>query len=293
MTTSAVTPSMRATSGFFIVVALLFVVQVLLGIVTAHYAVEGQGLYGLPLSELFPYSVTRTWHTQLAVLWIATAWLGTGLYVAPLLGGREPKLQAAGVWFLLVSLVVIVAGSFAGEWLAINRLIGDAARNFWFGHQGYEYVDLGRFWQIYLFVGLLLWVALVVRGLWPALAAAAEPLAAVPGRRRHRRDRSPVRRGAALRPQHAYLDHGVLALVGRSPVGRRRVRSLRDRDRVRAARAHGPRARVRSRPRPCSSRRSSSSAAACSARFITCIGAARRSASSRSAACSRRSRSCR
>ncbi|HXS81045.1 MAG TPA: nitric-oxide reductase large subunit [Gammaproteobacteria bacterium] len=167
----AVTPSMRATSWYFMIVTLLFAAQVVLGVVTAHYAVEGQGLYGLPLSEYFPYSVTRTWHTQLAVLWIAAAWLATGLYVAPMLGGREPKLQAAGVWFLLVSLVVIVAGSFAGEWLAINRLIGDAARNFWFGHQGYEYVDLGRFWQIYLFVGLLLWVVLVLRGLKPALSS--------------------------------------------------------------------------------------------------------------------------
>jgi nitric oxide reductase subunit B len=169
MTAVIVTPSMRATSWYFVVVAALFAAQVLLGIVTAHYAVEGQGLYGLPLSDLFPYSVTRTWHTQLAVLWIATAWLGTGLYVAPLLGGREPKFQAAGAWFLLASLVVIVVGSFAGEWLAINRLMPDAVRNFWFGHQGYEYVDLGRFWQIYLFVGLLLWVALVLRGLWPAI----------------------------------------------------------------------------------------------------------------------------
>ncbi|HUL81439.1 MAG TPA: nitric-oxide reductase large subunit [Gammaproteobacteria bacterium] len=169
MATTAVTPSMRATSAFFIVVALLFLAQVLLGIITAHYAVEGQGLYGLPLSAWFPYSVTRTWHTQLAVLWIATAWLGTGLYVAPLLGGREPRLQTAGVWFLLASLVVIVAGSFTGEWLAINRKITDAVSNFWLGHQGYEYVDLGRFWQIYLFIGLLLWVVLVLRGLWPAL----------------------------------------------------------------------------------------------------------------------------
>ncbi len=169
MNAATVTPSMRVTSGYFAVVTLLFVAQVLLGIVTAHYAVEGQGLYGLPLSDLFPYSVTRTWHTQLAVLWIATAWLGTGLYVAPLLGGREPRFQAVGAWFLLGSLVVIVAGSFAGEWLAINRMIADATRNFWFGHQGYEYVDLGRFWQIYLFVGLLLWVGLVLRGVWPAL----------------------------------------------------------------------------------------------------------------------------
>lgn len=164
-----VTSSMRATRWYFLVVAALFVAQVGLGIVTAHYAVEGQGLYGLPLSEYFPYSVTRTWHTQLAVLWIAVAWLATGLYVAPLLGGREPKFQAAGVWFLLLSLVTIVVGSFAGEWLAINRMINDLAQNFWFGHQGYEYLDLGRFWQIYLFVGLLLWVVLVLRGIWPAL----------------------------------------------------------------------------------------------------------------------------
>jgi nitric oxide reductase subunit B len=37
--------------------------------------------------------------------------------------------------------------------------------NFWFGHQGYEYIDLGRFWQIYLFIGLLLWVVLLLRAL--------------------------------------------------------------------------------------------------------------------------------
>jgi len=168
MNAITITPSMRVTAWYFMVVTALFVTQVVLGIVTAHYAVEGQSLYGLPLSEYFPYAVTRTWHTQLAVLWIAAAWLATGLYVAPLLGGREPKFQLIGVWFLLISLVVIVVGSFAGEWLAINRMIENLTVNFWFGHQGYEYVDLGRFWQIYLFIGLLLWVVLVLRGLWPA-----------------------------------------------------------------------------------------------------------------------------
>lgn len=164
-----VTPSMRTTGWYFMVVVAMFLAQVVLGVVTAHYAVEGQGLYGLPLSEYFPYSVTRTWHTQLAVLWIAAAWLATGLYIAPLLGGRDPKFQNAGVWFLFISLLLIVVGSFAGEWLAINRVIIDLTQNFWFGHQGYEYLDLGRFWQIYLFVGLLLWVFLVLRALWPAL----------------------------------------------------------------------------------------------------------------------------
>ncbi|WP_158970978.1 nitric-oxide reductase large subunit [Paraglaciecola sp. L3A3] len=164
-----VTPSMRATAKYFWVVCAMFLAQVLLGIVTAHYAVEGQGLYGLPFAEYFPYSVTRTWHTQLAVLWIATAWLATGLYVAPMLSGKDPKFQLFGVNFLFISLLIIVIGSFAGQWAAVHRFFDDLTMNFWFGHQGYEYVDLGRFWQIYLTIGLFLWVGLVVRGLWPVL----------------------------------------------------------------------------------------------------------------------------
>lgn len=169
MDSDKITPSMRATGKYFWVVIALFVSQVLLGIVTAHYQVEGQGLYGLPFAEMLPYSVTRTWHTQLAVLWIATAWLGAGLYVAPLLSGHEPRFQRFGVNFLFFSLLIIVVGAFAGQWAAINGFIQNFTTNFWFGHQGYEYTDIGRFWQIYLFIGLLLWVVLVLRALWPLL----------------------------------------------------------------------------------------------------------------------------
>src|SRR4029079_14601596 len=133
------TPSMKATQKYFWVVIALFLTQILLGATTAHFQVEGREAYGFALANILPYSLTRTWHTQLAVLWIATAWLGTGLFVAPLLGRRAPKLPDARDWLLLVSLVVIVVGSFAGEWLAIKRLIPDVVRNFWFGHQGYEY----------------------------------------------------------------------------------------------------------------------------------------------------------
>lgn len=168
--TAVITPSMRATAKYFWLVCALFLAQVLLGIITAHYAIEGQGLYGLPFVDYLPYSVTRTWHTQLAVLWIATAWLATGLYVAPLLAGKDPKFQLFGVNFLFISLLVIVVGSFAGQWAAVHRFFDDLTTNFWFGHQGYEYVDLGRFWQIYLVIGLLLWAGLVLRALQPVLA---------------------------------------------------------------------------------------------------------------------------
>lgn len=169
MAAATITPSMRATAKYFWVVTALFGVQILLGILTAHYQVEGQGLYGLPFVDYLPYAVSRTWHTQLAVLWIATSWLATGLYVAPLLSGHEPKFQRFGVNFLFISLLVIVIGSFAGQWLAVHGFFTDSTKNFWFGHQGYEYVDLGRFWQIYLFVGLLLWVGLILRALLPLL----------------------------------------------------------------------------------------------------------------------------
>ena len=92
-----ITPSMRATAKYFWVVLALFLVQILLGAMTAHYQVEGQVAYGFNLSNILPYSITRTWHTQLAVLWIAVAWLGTGLYIAPALSGHEPKFQRLGV----------------------------------------------------------------------------------------------------------------------------------------------------------------------------------------------------
>ena len=111
---TAVSPSMRATAKYFWLVSILFCVQVLLGMVTAHYTVEGQGIYGLPFTEYFPYSMTRTWHAQLPALWIATGWLATGLYVAPMLFVRDPKSQAFGMNFLFVSLIIIVAGSFIG-----------------------------------------------------------------------------------------------------------------------------------------------------------------------------------
>ena len=82
------------------------------------------------------------------------------------------KFQRLGVNFLFVCLLVIVVGSFAGQWFAVMQKLG-LANNFWFGHQGWEYVDLGRFWQSFLFVGLLLWLALVGRALWPALRGPA------------------------------------------------------------------------------------------------------------------------
>ncbi|MCU0553051.1 MAG: cbb3-type cytochrome c oxidase subunit I, partial [Leptolyngbya sp. Prado105] len=77
------TASQKVTTLFFGVAMALFLVQIGMGMVTAHYAVEGDGFYGVPLDRFLPYAASRTWHLQLAVFWIATCWLAAGLYFAP------------------------------------------------------------------------------------------------------------------------------------------------------------------------------------------------------------------
>jgi nitric oxide reductase subunit B len=166
------TPSQRATIKYFLVVVILWGVQILMGAITAHYGVEGQGFYGIPLDKFLPYAITRTWHLQIAIFWIATSWLATGLYVGPAVSGHEPKYQRLGVNVLFAALILVVGGSLAGEWFGIQQKLGNLW--FWFGSQGFEYVDLGRFWQILLFVGLVLWLFLMVRSLKPAFKKNSE-----------------------------------------------------------------------------------------------------------------------
>ena len=163
-----ISPSQKATVKYFLVVTLLFLLQIVMGMLTAHYGVEGGGFYGIPLADYLPYVVTRTWHTQLGIFWIATAWLAAGLFIAPFICGYEPKRQKLGVDVLFGALLIVVLGSMAGQWLSVmHKLPGSLW--FWFGHQGYEYVDLGRVWQAALFVGLLLWLFLIARTAIPAL----------------------------------------------------------------------------------------------------------------------------
>jgi nitric oxide reductase subunit B len=163
------TPSQKVTTLFFGVAMALFFVQILMGMVTAHYAVEGDGFYGVPIQQYLPYAASRTWHLQLAVFWIATCWLAAGLYFGPRFGKHEPKFQAWGNGGLLAALTLVVVGSLVGSWAGVQGYLGD--KSFWFGHQGYEYVELGRLWQLLLIGGMVFWLWLMFRALKPALKA--------------------------------------------------------------------------------------------------------------------------
>jgi len=160
------TASQRAVIKYFLVVAALFLAQVFLGGATAHYRVEPGGFYGIDLTQWIPSQLVRTWHLQLAIFWIATAYIAGGLLLAPSLGGAEPRGQALGVHLLFGALVVVVVGSLFGELMGLKQMLGELW--FWFGYQGWEYLELGRAWQILLAVGLVFWLFLLFRAVAPA-----------------------------------------------------------------------------------------------------------------------------
>jgi nitric oxide reductase subunit B len=160
------TPSQRATLAFFAVAMVLFVAQAILGPGIAHFTVEGNRFLGLPLAKYFPYAVLRTWHVQFAIFWIATCFVAAGLFLGPYVG-REPRFQWQLALALLGAVAVVIGGMFVGTWLSVQGYMG----NGWFllGHQGYEYIELGRVWQALLAAGMVIWLVLVVRAIAPAL----------------------------------------------------------------------------------------------------------------------------
>ncbi len=172
----------RASAGqnalvkFFVVVALLFLAQTLVGGAVAHYRADPGSFYGFHLERVFPSNLMRTWHLQTAIFWIATAYVAAALFLARSLRTDEPRWLAGWVHVLFAAFAVVIGGSLLGEWLGISQLLG--AWWFWLGNQGWEYLELGRLWQYLLVVGLLVWFAMVWLLLQPRTLAEphAKPL---------------------------------------------------------------------------------------------------------------------
>jgi nitric oxide reductase subunit B len=162
----SVSISQRATLKYSAVVTLLLVTQTLVGGLVAHYRADPGSFYGFDLAAWLPSNLLRTWHLQLAIFWIATAYVAGALFLASALGGTEPKGQAKGIHALFWALIVVVVGSLLGEWAGIRQLLPGLW--FWFGDQGWEYLELGRAWQILLAGALLFWFGLLVRAVAPA-----------------------------------------------------------------------------------------------------------------------------
>ncbi len=157
------TPAQKACAWFFLVVGLLFFIQTMVGAASEHYRADITSFFGFDLARWLPYNLVRTWHVQLSIFWTATSFLAAGIFLAPIIAGREPRRQHWLAYGLLGALAIVVFGSMAGEALDIHGLLPDALASF--GMQGWEYLDLGRVWQVLLTLGLFAWVAILFRGL--------------------------------------------------------------------------------------------------------------------------------
>ncbi len=161
----ALTPAQRATAWYFLVVAGLFLVQGLLGGANAHYHVEPTTFYGTNLSQWLPYNLSRVWHLQLAIFFVAASFLAMGIFITPMITGHEPRHQDKLAMALFAAIVLVVLGSLVGEAASYKDVIPRSGPWFWLGAQGWEYLDLGRLWQLLLVAGMFFWVAILVRGL--------------------------------------------------------------------------------------------------------------------------------
>lgn len=157
----------KGTYKFFFTAIILFAIQVLSGILTVHDFVGFVHFFGFNISESLPITVTRSWHVQLSILWISACWIGASFFMMDLISPNQPKNQKALINLLFWITVIMVGGSFAGLFLGPKGLIG---KNwYWLGHQGWEYMEPGKIWQILLGIIFILWAIIIYRGVKPVM----------------------------------------------------------------------------------------------------------------------------
>jgi nitric oxide reductase subunit B len=161
----ALTPSQKRVWKYFLVVAAVLLVQILVGSIMAHYYSDRTSFYGIPVDRYLPFNFLRDVHIQSPIVWIGISWIGAALFLAPAISGGEAKGQGFLVNLLFWVTLFVVAGALIGNYLGIMGYIGKGW--FWFGNQGLSYIQLGRAWQIGFFAGLVIWSLLVFRALWP------------------------------------------------------------------------------------------------------------------------------
>src|SRR6185312_8453664 len=80
---------------------------------------------------------------------------------------------------LFAAFALVIGASLLSEWVGMSSLLGDGW--FWFGNQGWEYLEIGRFWQYLLVVGVLSKKTMLWSLAWPGTVTSpqARPLARV------------------------------------------------------------------------------------------------------------------
>lgn len=146
----------RLSLRFFMVMLVLFFFQTGFGLLLA-----AQHIDPMLLSGVFNFNVVRAEHTNLGILWILSGFIGTILFVGPLLSKRE----LASPWlikFLFYALIAIVIWNVGTQVLAQKGIAG-----WWLGQpwlqEGLEYLEAGRLADIVILIGFAILCYVVLR----------------------------------------------------------------------------------------------------------------------------------
>lgn len=160
-----VRPTQRATYKFFALAIIVFGIQVLAGTISAFDFVRP---FGINLNELIPFSVSRSYHAILQIFWFFMAWVGYTIFFLPRLT-KVPTGQKALINLLFFISVIVALGAIFGIYTGQRGWMSDEL-SYWFGSQGWEFIELGRFFQLLLLASFTLWIFIIYRGVKPWLS---------------------------------------------------------------------------------------------------------------------------
>ncbi len=159
-----VRPTQKSTYKFFAFAVIVFAIQIIAGMISATDFIRP---FGLNLAHIVPYTVSRGFHAQLQIFWFFTMWVGYTIFFLPRLAKTPPGQQGL-INLLFVLLVIVGAGVLVGMPAGMTSMMPDNVA-YWFGSQGWEFMELGRAFFLLLLVAFCLWIFIIFRGIRPWL----------------------------------------------------------------------------------------------------------------------------
>lgn len=152
----------KKTYKFFMLAVSLFVLQVVVGILMAA---DFSSPFAGEIAGIIPFTILRSFHIFLQIYWFFMMWVGYTLFFLPRLS-PVPKNQGLLIDILFGVLVFIAIGGGIGIYLGqAGILTGEMA--IWFGSQGWEFMEPGRFFFYVMLFAFSLWIFLIYRGVKP------------------------------------------------------------------------------------------------------------------------------
>lgn len=154
----------RATYKFFVLAIVLFGCQVLAGILAAQDFVHP---FGISIGSIIPFNVLRSYHTLFQIYWFFMAWVGYTIFFLPRMS-KVPAGQRLLIELLFALCVITGLGALLGIYAGQTGML-TGAMAYWFGSQGWEFMELGRAFQFTLLAAFALWIVIIFRAVRPWL----------------------------------------------------------------------------------------------------------------------------